>query len=80
MLPLAAFALASAGAVGTNDAKESKAKGTMITAYIHDPSKPDCSSVSVDCVQGHGQACLSGTWTAFLHDTPSTCNIELRKP
>lgn len=80
MLPVAAFALASAGALSTSDAHESKAKGTLITAYIHDPGLNDCKPVQVDCIVGNGQACLSGSWTAFGKDTPATCNQQLRRP
>jgi hypothetical protein len=80
MLPVAAFALASAGAVTTNASRESKGEGKLMTAYIHNPTINDCVQVQVDCVPGGGQACLSGSWTAFGKDTPVTCNLQLRKP
>lgn len=64
VLPVAAFALASAGAVSTNTAKESKAN-LSILAYIHNPSEDDCEEVQVDCSPGSGPACLSGSFTAY---------------
>lgn len=64
VLPVAAFALASAGAVSTNTAKESKVN-LAVDAYIHNPSEDDCEKVDVDCNLGGGPACLSGSFTAY---------------
>ena len=49
VLPIAAFALASAGAVSTNTSEVSKAD-VLITAYIHNPPVDDCQEVTdVNC-------------------------------
>jgi hypothetical protein len=64
VLPVAAFALASAGAVSTNTAKVSKTN-LSIQAYIHNPSVDDCEEVTVECSPGNGPACLSGSFTAY---------------
>jgi hypothetical protein len=70
VLPVAAFALASAGAVSTNTAKESKAD-VLITAYIHNPAEDDCQEVQVNCSPGAGPACLSGSFTAYAGNKQS---------
>lgn len=78
MLPIAAFTLASAAAVSTDNSHKSKATYAM-TAYIHDPNINSCKEVTVDCIVGAGQTCLSGSWTAFGKDTPVTCNQQLKR-
>lgn len=65
MLPIAAFTLASAAAVSTDQPIESKTTTSMF-GYIHNPSELDCVEVSVDCEPGVGQACTApGGWTAY---------------
>jgi hypothetical protein len=75
VLPVAAFALASAGAVSTNTAKESKAK-VLITAYIHNPAVDDCKPVQVNCNTASGPTCLSGSFTAY-GGTKESCIQQL---
>lgn len=65
MLPIAAFALASAAAVTTDTSRESKAKAAPMTAYIHNPNITSCLEVKVDCESGIGLECVSGAWEAF---------------
>lgn len=77
VLPVAAFALASAGAVSTNTAKESKAN-LSIQAYIHNPSVDDCDPVTVECTPGNGPTCLSGTFTAY-GESPEGCTEQLKR-
>jgi len=78
VLPVAAFALASAGAVSTNTSDESKAD-VIMTAYIHDPAINSCKPVQVDCSAGGGPTCLSGSFTAFGQDAPNSCNGQLHR-
>ena len=47
VLPMAAFFLASAAAVGTDKSTGSKARSGNIMAYIHDPDVNSCKEVSV---------------------------------
>ena len=78
VLPVAAFALASAGAVSTNNAGKSKAD-VLITAYIHDPAINSCKPVQVDCSVGSGPTCLSGSFTAFGQGPQNSCNVQLHR-
>jgi hypothetical protein len=80
MLPVAAFPLASAGAVTTTEARETTAKAPIMTGYIHNPTLSDCDPVQVDCTISGGHVCQSGSWTVFDKDTPVTCNKQLRRP
>ncbi|MNY11292.1 hypothetical protein D3C86_1443150 [compost metagenome] len=78
VLPVAAFALASAGAVGTNTSDESKAD-VLISAYIHNPAEDDCQEVQVNCAGGNGPACLSGSFTAYGKESESSCTLTLHR-
>jgi len=78
VLPVAAFALASAGAVSTNTAGDSKT-AALITAYIHDPAINSCKPVQVDCSPGGGPTCLSGSFTAFGQGPQNSCNEQLHR-
>jgi hypothetical protein len=78
VLPVAAFVLASAGAVSTNTAKESKAD-VLITAYIHNPAVDDCQAVQVNCSPGAGPTCLSGSFTAYGKESPDSCTLQLHR-
>lgn len=75
-LPLAAFALASAGAIGTNESSKSKT-ALPIVAYIHNPSVNDCEEVEVDCSPGAGPACLSSGFTAYAKNSQGKCTSQL---
>lgn len=78
MLPIAAFALASAGAVSTNTSEVSKAD-VLIPAFIHNPSVNDCQEVpDVNCSPGSGPACLSGGYTAY-GGSKTSCNQQLHR-
>lgn len=77
VLPVAAFALASAGAVSTNTSNVSKT-AVLITAYIHNPAVDDCQEVTVNCAPSGSSACLSGSFTAF-GGSKTSCNQQLRR-
>ncbi|PKB18055.1 DUF6520 family protein [Flavobacterium sp. 5] len=76
VLPLAAFALASAGAVSTNVSSKSKT-ALPIVAYIHNPSVNDCDEVEVECSPGTGAACLSSGFTAYAKNAQGKCVAQL---
>lgn len=64
MLPVAAFALASAGAVKTEAVKTSEAKKPLITGFIQNPSPSNCLQVTVDCqIAPTAQVCMSNEAT-----------------
>ena len=76
--PIAAFALASAGAVSTNTSEVSKADA-LIPAFIHNPSVNDCQEVpDVNCAPGNGPACLSGGNIAY-GGSKTSCNQQLHR-
>ncbi|ABQ07383.1 DUF6520 family protein [Flavobacterium johnsoniae] len=77
-LPLAAFALASAGAVGTNTSKQSKAD-LIVDAYIHNPLNEECEQVDVNCELGTGPACQSGSFTAYGKESEDSCTMTLHR-
>lgn len=82
VLPVAAFALASAGAISTSESTISKTAKPPITAYIHDPLEESCKAVNVNCNTVQGPTCtytLSGnTWTAFRRISAQTpCTLPL---
>lgn len=79
MLPLAAFTLASAAAVKTDESRNSKVVTTTMIGGIHNPLTGLCDEVNVNCEPGEGDACLSAGWTVYGFDTPVTCNQTLRK-
>lgn len=80
MLPLAAFALASAAAVNTDHSKDSAVESTTMWAYVHVPNIGDCLSVEVECEPGIGLPCKDAFGRdAFGEDTPSTCNLDLKR-
>ncbi|GGB64482.1 hypothetical protein GCM10007424_00460 [Flavobacterium suaedae] len=61
ILPVAAFMLASAGAVGTKAVEDSKEGTLNITGYVHQTSNP-CFEVSVNCqTMNNGQICKALT-------------------
>jgi len=77
VLPVAAFALASAGAVSTSTSDVSKAD-VLITAYIHNPAVDSCKEVQVNCATGGGPVCLSGSFTAY-GGTKESCVEQLHR-
>lgn len=77
-LPLAAFALASAGAVSTNESSKSKTS-VSVTPYIHTPADDSCLAVDVNCSPGGGQACEYSGFTAYGKPTAGACNQTLHR-
>jgi hypothetical protein len=73
MLPVAAFILASAAAVTTNETKVSKADVVTITGYIHSPMPSSCQSVNVECDVIGAELCTSGASQVFDLDSGTTC-------
>ncbi|MBP4142057.1 hypothetical protein J3S90_09600 [Flavobacterium sp. P4023] len=73
MLPIAAFMLASAAAVTTNDVNESKADVVTMTGYIHAPLPSSCQSVEVECDENGSVLCTIGASQVFDLDTGTTC-------
>jgi hypothetical protein len=81
MLPMVAFALASAGAVSTKEAKEGTTAKPIITGYIQGTSITDCSPVSVDCsTVNSGFACMSSTKKVWLKNGLNQCIVDLYRP
>lgn len=80
VMPVVAFALASAGAVSTSSAKQSKASVT-VDAYIHNPTEENCEKVlDTDCSPGAGLTCLSGPGNiAFGMNAEGSCNVQLHR-
>lgn len=84
-LPIAAFVLASAGAITTND-HSSAAKSAQTTYYIHKPLATSCQSVSLTCSTTPGEPCMynDGTtnWQVYnkLNPQAAVCNIQLFRP
>ncbi|MEG0851646.1 MAG: DUF6520 family protein [Flavobacterium sp.] len=78
VLPIAAFVLASAGAVSTNVSKESKADTLLIEGYIHDPLATSCEEVTVDCTASPGPVCMYENFQVFRKETDaSPCVLQL---
>ncbi|CAA9197729.1 DUF6520 family protein [Flavobacterium sp. NPDC079362] len=82
VLPIAAFVLASAGAISTNASKESKADTLLIEGYIHDPLATSCEEVNVDCKATPGPVCMyndgASSFQVFRKATDnSPCNLQL---
>lgn len=62
ILPVAAFMLAGAGAVGTHLSQRSTEGSATMTGYIHNPSSTNCLPVNVDCqIESSGVLCKFGT-------------------
>ena len=79
MLPIAAFALASAGAVSTNATKVAKAAAPPMIGYIHTALEA-CKSVNVNCDLNGNAVCESAGQTVFRKDSGlETCNTQLRR-
>ncbi|SHL43297.1 DUF6520 family protein [Flavobacterium chilense] len=82
VLPIAAFALASAGAVSTNVSKESKTDTVLISGYIHTPQPNSCKEVQVDCNPSGSATCMYNNGSSSFQvyrkasDT-APCNLQL---
>lgn len=86
LLPVLAFALASAGAVSSNAAKANKVKatsGVIIPAFIQNPSSTSCADVTADCSTTNTHVnCMSveqPTKRAYLKNLQDRCAQELWK-
>lgn len=83
LLPVAAFALASAGAVTTNSSNAVKAKTGLIQGYIHSPTLNDCKP-SIQCKEAGGPVCQSGITTGpqvyGMTAAPNDCWVTLFRP
>lgn len=84
MLPVVAFALASAGAVSTNKAKVDEAKKPLLlNGFIQNPSPTNCLEVSVDCTPVNtGQTCMSSEAIprqVWKKNAANACNLNLYK-
>ncbi|WNM19478.1 DUF6520 family protein [Flavobacterium capsici] len=79
MLPVAAFFLASAAAVTTDQSHQSKATALTMQGFIHNPSATDCEPVNdIDCVVGTGDPCELGSWTVY-GTTGIGCSLQLKR-
>lgn len=84
ILPVMAFTLASAAAIGTNEIKVEEAKKpVVITGYIQNPTQFNCLPVSVDCTtEVTTQICESSEATprkVWRMNTGNACNLDLYK-
>jgi len=82
VLPIAAFALASAGAVTTDRSSVSKADDVLITGYIHQTSPTSCDAVEVNCNPDGGQPCMfnsSNVWRKANPSAAQPCALPLYK-
>ena len=80
VLPIAAFALASAGAVATDRSSVSKADDVLITGYIHQTTPTSCDAVTVDCNPDSGQPCMfnsSSVWQKANPNVAQPCALPL---
>lgn len=84
LLSVAAFVLASAGAVATNDTTSDAVKAQS-TYYIHKPLATSCQAVTVNCTTTPGQSCMyndgTANWQVYARQsTGANCNILLFRP
>lgn len=77
-LPLAAFALASAGAVSTTNSVDGRT-AVLMQGYIHNPAEDDCDPVQVECAISGGALCESGVFQVFDKNTEGDCTVPLRR-
>ncbi|SEP06328.1 DUF6520 family protein [Flavobacterium sp. fv08] len=82
VLPIAAFVLASAGAVATDKSSVSKADDVLITGYIHQTTPTSCDAQQVDCDVSGSAPCMFGSNTVWRKANPSAaqpCALPLYK-
>lgn len=84
ILPVLAFTLASAAAVGTKAAKIEKAKNAvLVTGFIQNPSPLNCEPVEVDCSQAFTDVtCMTTESTprqVWDKNEANACNVTLYK-
>ena len=81
ILPVALFALASAGAIGTKADKDDSAT-TLQTEWIHSPNQNSCLEREVDCTTTNtGSFCMAdeNTKQVFRKNVAGQCSILLYK-
>lgn len=82
ILPVAVFALASAGAVTTKAVKEKSAKAASSMEWVQNPNATNCAPVTVNCTPVNtGSICQAdGTLRQVFRKTAAgQCNILLYK-
>lgn len=82
ILPVAAFALASAGAVNTKADKDAAASKVSTIEWIQNPDQDHCLQRTVDCTtQNTGSLCMadSDTNQVFRKNAAGKCNVTLYK-
>jgi hypothetical protein len=84
ILPVAAFVLASAGAVSTNAKQENKAETTLINGWIRTPDAQHCTEVfNLDCTTVSGTpVCMTTEATpkqVYNKNAASQCSVNLFK-
>ncbi|WP_026706643.1 DUF6520 family protein [Flavobacterium soli] len=82
ILPVLAFTLASAAAVGTHQSKVEEANSPLvIEGFIQSPTENSCTPVSVNCtIENTGNACMTSDLTpqhVWLKDGANKCNVTL---
>ena len=84
ILPVAAFMLASAGAVSTNASKASISENPPMLAYAHTTIPGVCEPQDVNCSTTFSTTiCKSSEATprqVWLKNNQGVCNINLYKP
>jgi hypothetical protein len=82
-LPVAAFALASAGALSTSSTSSSSVKPPII-GYVHATSSSSCDSRNVNCSSNPGATCMSADATPLpvwkYNALGTACDQQLFKP
>jgi hypothetical protein len=85
ILPVMAFTLASAAAVGSHDSKVEEAKNpASIIGFVHNPNSFNCLQVEVeDCTSVNtGQNCMTIESTprrVWLKNQANACSVSLYK-
>lgn len=82
ILPVAAFVLASAGAISTNAKTESKTAAPLINGWIQNPNANSCEArTNLDCsTTNSGSVCMSSDATpkqVFLKNAAGQCSSNL---
>ena len=84
ILPVLAFTLASAAAVGTKAAKNEKAKNAvLVTGFIQNPSPLNCEPIEVDCSSAvTDETCMTSEAIprqVWDKNEANACNVTLYK-
>lgn len=83
ILPVAAFVLASAGAVSTSAKDENKAETMLINGWIRTPDAQHCTEVfDLDCTTNFGPVCTTTEAIpkqVYNLNPASHCSVNLYK-